>query len=810
LNPEATSSIRVARARQGELVDTTGILSGLLILIVVSALFFWLRFHVLSIYRDNQDFYETMFRTERAVADAEAILAGKGLGPVFSEGHDDKGFALLVVAAWKVFGVRSLESVRLFTVGMDYMAMLALVLAAWKVFGRGAGLLAGAIYALYLPLAVEITKSDIQIYPVHFALILLALAVWFPRNLILQIVWILAMSLLAVFASMVRGTFALFPVALGVGLFLKYGPRRGTALALTFIALSVGGLVLIKVVLKNPTHIVSHHLYTGLADFANPFGLKPLDTEGWKAADQVSKGVEPYSDEYLELVRARAFTLIAENPDYYWRLIGQRVWRVLFAGQDQWWYHGFGANRGQKVVVTWALFLLGLLGFGIAAKEYRSDSLYFLLTYLYFGLCVVWIVTIHGNYFLTASVMSIPFAAFALSRTRVLVEGRSFEGVAVGFPEWEAEPYRPAVFLSGLTIMVALSAGLTYVLLAYATSASNNWKNEFLARTDTYASLQSWEELEPGRQGSGLVGPVLEFEGIRKGAPYLFHTVLEVERGRVAIRARDAEGAPVSETTYSCGPGRAHCFTGWYAHSSGKVALQIWDGLPADPAMAEDEREVRSVLEEYRHYGCVDYAKSEFFPGNEIEVSSTLFPNGHRSIPFSIDKGMWASNETVTVPKYWAARPPCSATITFESPAELRTVVLQRTQLAMGAPKFSVRGKGNPLFAPLEPVLNADSEPGQPIRFEFDPLEASALAIRFDEAPNPAEIAYLNDVSVPTPASYKIVAVKLYRMGEEPPEPPEESDSGGLLSKIAEKAMDRIGEKEEGSGYPTNLSFLAP
>ena len=75
MNQESSYSKGVARLRRGDLVDTTGLVTLVLGLFVISTLFFSIRLHVLDLQREHPEFYGKTTRTKRAVAHAEAILS---------------------------------------------------------------------------------------------------------------------------------------------------------------------------------------------------------------------------------------------------------------------------------------------------------------------------------------------------------------------------------------------------------------------------------------------------------------------------------------------------------------------------------------------------------------------------------------------------------------------------------------------------------------------------------------------------------------------------------------------------------------
>ena len=760
--------------------------------LLILLLFYCIRIHTLNVYKDNGEYYGTVARTERAMKDARNILSGRSFGTVFQEGYDDKGFALLVALGWKISGDQSVDTIRWMTIWMDAVALVALGVGVWKVFGFGPALIASLLYAVYIPVAVEISIVDIQVYPVQFSIVLLCLFAWFPKRTPYQVIMIVVMSLLAILASMVRGTFALFPLVLATCLFLKWGWRRGSALATLLVILSVGGLAFVKTVLKNPTHTAAHPFFLGLVEFPNPYGLKPIDTEAWKVAKDIQRGVDPYTDDYSKIVEARAWTLINESPGFYLRLLGKRAWKVFFGEQRKWWFFGFGAEKGQRDILSWAVFLLFLTGVWLAFREKIGNSFPFLLAFLYFGFIILPLIVYQTSYFLAASVMQLPFAAFALSRVRLAFANQSSQ-LPAGTPgancSWKICPYSARFLLRVLPLTVVFVVVAVFAVLQYAHYRSKVWCEDFLEKVQGYDLVEEWPPVAAEQMVFGTENPVTSPVQVERGTPYLFHSVLEIKRGRVGLQVCDKAGKKLSDVTFSSRLGRIHCFTGWFARSDSEAVLHVWDPLPYEPTATVEDTIAETIAETYRHYNVEDHAKYDYFPENKVQVSSTLFPNGHESLPFKINKLRWGVNETIKIPGYWAGSLPCSATLTLAHEPVISQILLINNSAKREIPTVSVRPQGRLFSVPLPTETIERGGGGKILRFFFQPLCVSEIAVRFDSTPGESEIVYLKDLSLPDAAEFEVVKTSLYR-----------------LSQFAPTGQ----EEPEGSGYPTHLSFMEP
>ena len=759
------------------------------VIVIILLVAVWLRWELRLVYQDNEGFVRTHVRPQQAMEDARLIVEGKGFGAVFldrADRTDDKGFALTIALVWLLTGDRTIESVKYATFVLDLVVLLALVAAVWKAFGRGAGLIAGAIYAVYMPTAIEVWSGNNYIFVPQFTVLILACLLWLPRNLFLQSILLILLGGFCVFATLIRGSFSLFPFPIALYLFLKGGWKRGALLATIFLLSSVGILAFAKVVLKNPTHGVWHAFYVGIGEFPNARNINTRDECGIEEVTSVQKGVNKWNDTglYMSIIKGRGLSVVDEGRWAYCRLLLQRAWKLLLAKQT-WRFFWIGPESEGASVITWSLFLLNLLGLGIAFREGRREAVLFQLCYLYFSLSLVPVIAAHPLYFIAASLMQVPCAAYGLSRLRIELTQSALSWRIESAEEeigWGTDPFSPH-FLR-IAIPSVLLVGVLGVagFFAYAHLESTAWKDEFLETVRRYEKIASWDQIPGGESPWRHENPVLSVNVPEAKTPYVLHVRLQDERGRVALEIRDATGKAIGPRCFSSAVGSNHCFLGWVPDTTGEVTLHAWDALPTDYLFAVTEWMAGTMREAYRHYAVDDHAKLEMFPHNRIEVSSSLFPNGYRTLPFQFDKRRESREEGQYIPSYWAARPPCSATVTFEHGPTVSQLVLPHTTVAMGKPLIQFRAPGSEDWLPLPEPMIAGMDVGSASRYVFQPTRMEALSIRFDDAPNEHEIAYLKDVCLPDPAAFRIPGADLYKVGGAP----------------------------EAIGYPTRASFRAP
>ncbi|MCA9445577.1 MAG: hypothetical protein KC931_00585 [Candidatus Omnitrophica bacterium] len=742
---------------------------GVLLALALAA---WVRFHILAIYEDNKGLLEASSRTQTAMVDARKILKGQGFSGLFGSetggyNADDTGFAIYIAAVWSLTGETTLSSLQSATVYLDLLALLFLILALSRVFNRTTGIIAGILYALYLPVPIQIAHSNNHVLVVQFALLIISWILLLPRHWIAQTVIVLLVGLFFLFANTVRSVFGPFAFLIGFFLFVKYGKRRGLLLGLLFLAVVMVGNLCLKVAMGNPSHQVWHALYVGLGEFPNPYGLTGLDTEGNEEAGRVSPGIDMYTstDDYMEVIKHRALARIDENPGYYFKTLWMRTHKVLVGYQD-WFFVGFGLRDQTAKTVAWTIFLMGWAGIVLSFIWKKWDAFLLFMGYLYFSLCVVPLLATHAAYYVAGSLLLLPFAAFFLSSLRLI--GVSKQELPDS-SAWE-NGFRTDRWILGFIAAGILTTAIgTAAFLAYAGKDAANWKSEFLARIDENEPIDSWTESSLPEVGIHREVPSVTATVQTPGVPHLFEILLDVTKGKIGMELRDANNEPITPPTYSAGVGANRCYVGWTPNSAGEVRLHIWEALPRDYPDHYDRDEGEYIEETFRHYGLVDYAKLEFFPDNEIEVSASFFPNGHETIPYLLDKERPTTNEATTIPKYWAAGVPCWTQLEFAAPRRIDRVICQlpNERIDIAPPYLQLRPDNQPNFRSPMTLRREVLEEGREVRFTFSELEVAAVQIKFDQAGNDRGLAYVQDISIPEPADFKLDSIRLYQGTDE-------------------------------------------
>jgi hypothetical protein len=750
------------------------------LMIPVFLLAAWLRWHVYQVYLDNLAFLTPGARAALSMKVAEALLMNlASSGAAVDLHNDDSGFALLIAAFWKLTGSHTSAAIQLSTVALDLLCLLLLAVTSKRVFGRLAGLLTAVLYAVYMPIIIELFMLNDLVYVPQFVVLLTWLLTFPFHSRLAQVLQTLAVALVSGLAILVRSTFSFYPLLITAFLMLKLGVRRGVILGALMLLVCFGSAHIVKKMTAGSSHFFWHSFYCGLGDFPNGSNMSGVDTDAFVDVADTVAGTKPYQGEYDEILKGRSLAVVDESPRAYLQLLAKRTWKVLFGRQDWWRLAWVGPTVSQADILSWILFLLHLVGVGLAVRLGLSSSAPFLISYLYFGLILVPVITAHSEYYLASSVMQIPFAAFALSRLKGLIPEWGLMGDR---EEWIIDPYDRRIILTALlgTLLVA-AVGVSGILV-FAHQGSVKWRSEMLDRIKTMRIVQKWDGSGGFEMARGHDNPIALSRGTARGIPHFFHTVVEVKRGRVGFDVRNASGHPISRTTYNCGPGKAHCFIGWIPPATGEYTLHAWDSLPRDWPENYDDENTETLLASFLHYQIEDHAKFEFFPNNRLEVSSSLFPNGYETMPFKVEKLRWGIREPNTVPGYWAGRRPCSARLFLPHEPLVSQLVIHQIPSSVGIPTISLRKAGATGFSPLEVLKKEEGRKGCDVRIYVEPVQISALEIAFKEQDKEGQIAYLKDIGLPDEADFEVLGTTLYRAGDSP----------------------------NAVGYPGRLSFLDP
>ncbi len=193
-----------------------------------------------------------------------------------------------------------------------------------------------------------------------------------------------------------------------------------------------------------------------------------------------------------------------------------------------------------------------------------------------------------------------------------------------------------------------------------------------------------------------------------------------------------------------------------------------------------DPESVEAAMEAYRHFGIQDSAKYDFFPGNSITVSDSLFPNGHERIPFVLDKRIPIGGGK-TLPLYWCAPFPFKVRLKWTEPREITQIFITSKGERCPA-EISYSGPNEPIAAPL-PVVHqefSENERLHETRYISRPTLANEILLVFQG--EKGKHGYITDVSIPDRADFEWVETTLHVVGSE----------------------------QSVEGFPTRLSFGSP
>lgn len=307
---------------------------------------------------------------------------------------DDWGFSLLFVLAWAVTGIPTLHSVQSVYLALD----VAMILVAFVAGRRLAGVFGGFLAAGLLTWGNAPVMWDVlglQPHPIVFYLCL-AVAMFAAVPPHRRAWWhLLLLGCVVGLGQTMRAVVILLPGALFAGDLLCHRALRPTLKGATWCVL---GMALVLAPYANyfarhstrdalPGHTFWHNFYIGLGEFENDFGIEYADQNAFEYAVSVDPTIVSLSEEYDDVLRARARTLITAHPGWYASVIARRFWRTTTLDQYP---------LGDRV--PWIVGLV--LGCVLAYRRWGLPGLAPALPCLYGLWITIPITTAYPNYYL--------------------------------------------------------------------------------------------------------------------------------------------------------------------------------------------------------------------------------------------------------------------------------------------------------------------------------------------------------------------------------------------------------------------------
>ena len=252
------------------------------------------------------------------------------------------GYPLFLAIVWKAAGGYRYIAAQAVQVLLGSMLPLLLYAAGGRLFGEGAGLFAGGITALNLPMAW------LSVVPLYDGWVLLVAGV---------IVWLLVRSdgrdhpvadwawlgLAAAAGVYFKSTFLIVPAFAAAGLVPRLGLRRAAVRGA--VALGIPLLALLPWAVRNER--IYHRpiltntffwatVWEGFGEIDNDFGAVLDDRATFAAVSAAHPGVIYASPEYDDLMRPRVVEILASRPGFLVRLAARRLARGLLLPDDRW------------------------------------------------------------------------------------------------------------------------------------------------------------------------------------------------------------------------------------------------------------------------------------------------------------------------------------------------------------------------------------------------------------------------------------------------------------------------------------------
>jgi len=244
------------------------------------------------------------------------------------------GLAVVLAGAWAITGDEDYGYVQALQIAIDSLMVLVVFWIALRLYGRRrAALIAGGIYAVFLPIAAFSIIPHLDTWATSLtlgitALFLRACDEWDGRRWR----WLLALGVLTGIGIYFRPGVAILPLALAAAAISTLGLRR--AIVAGGVPFVVAMLLMAPWTVRNaiefdqfiPNRIAAgQSLWEGLGELDNDFGALLDDDATERQVREERPDLQYGSPEYDAYLQDKAVEAIKEHPGFYARLVAQRI-----------------------------------------------------------------------------------------------------------------------------------------------------------------------------------------------------------------------------------------------------------------------------------------------------------------------------------------------------------------------------------------------------------------------------------------------------------------------------------------------------
>ncbi|PIR20609.1 MAG: hypothetical protein COV45_05265 [Deltaproteobacteria bacterium CG11_big_fil_rev_8_21_14_0_20_47_16] len=405
---------------------------------------------------------DTLHVDEGQMVNLKNWVAGHGLsdsvtGPDGSvvympTARDLPGHGILIIATWYLTGTQSLVPMQWIQIILDALMIFLVFGIGRRLFSDKVGLIAAALYALYLPevyLAV-LVRRDVW---VSFGMITsFYCCVRFTSDKRWR--WWLIASVVLSATAYFRSTVILYPFALGLGLLGFVSLKRAAVATAIMTVIIILGLLpwgIRNYIVFDGRFLLTElnfaqSMWEGFGQFPNPVGAINNDVLTEKRMREDGYTGRFATFEYEDFLKPKVFQTIKENPKWYLGTILQRIPRALVVNRVHWGifekegldYHTFhikdGEQKGPNVSVTSyglkmlklnpgfiftkfldvLIFGMAIFGFWKACRRHFSQSILLGLVPFYFIATLIPI-RIEGRYMVPTHWALLIFMAIAVN-----------------------------------------------------------------------------------------------------------------------------------------------------------------------------------------------------------------------------------------------------------------------------------------------------------------------------------------------------------------------------------------------------------
>jgi 4-amino-4-deoxy-L-arabinose transferase-like glycosyltransferase len=317
------------------------------------------------------------------------------------------GEPVVLAALWEITGSERFLPDQILKALLDALTVLLVYRIAMRLFERPrAALLAAFLYAIYPPLAWQVSSPTPDSWAVDFTIAIVAIY--------LEAIhsnhrwrWLILCGVLAGIGSYFRPAVLLLPAALALATVMMTGWRR--ALRMGLCTTAIAAVLVIPWTIRNYDDFhafvllrsgVGQTLWEGLGEVHNDFGALLNDEATYHQVRRTHPDIRYVSPEFDSLLLHRAVRAIEHHPFFYLELLARRtVLATVWARGILWMHRGtvspFADGHGLvsyivnrpfdllQMSLSPMTFILAIICLGFTWRRWRREHMVLIMTALF-------------------------------------------------------------------------------------------------------------------------------------------------------------------------------------------------------------------------------------------------------------------------------------------------------------------------------------------------------------------------------------------------------------------------------------------